>query len=154
MIRKHKRRGRVGIKTKAAPRLEEAEADQAGGSVSEEGGETPKDTSQTVGQSTVRNYTNAIVDLWSKQQAVSGSQIAHPRAHAAVKQIMQTLERQEATRKISHHNNRRDGQYPFSLNCLCIPSHCLDGCLERCEFGYKKRLTIFATLDSPRHVSG
>lgn len=110
--RKHKRRRRVGTKAKIVQRAEEAE--QEGASDSEGVGETPNDTSQTVGQPTVRNYVNAIVDLWSKQQAVSGGQIAHPREHAAVKQIMQTLARQEAARKKDHHNNRRDGQYPFS----------------------------------------
>lgn len=117
--RKHKRRGRVGTGKKAGKKAEEAEQEYGGGSDSgDEGdpGAAEEDSAQLVGPSTVKNYVNAIVDLWSKQQAVSGGQVAHPRAYPAVKEIMQTLARKEAARKKSHHNNRRDGWYDCSYN--------------------------------------
>lgn len=122
--RKHKRRGRVGVAKKAAARAEE-EADDAGDrsdsedegdnvspmegeGAAEEGAETAG--GKKVGAPTIRNYVNAIVNLWEKRQSVSNGQIAHPRTYVGVKELLATLSRQEAERKKSHHNNRRDGK--------------------------------------------
>lgn len=110
MNRKHKRRGSVGAKKQAEVRADEVDQEEAAAdSGGEERGEGTPTTEQTIGRSSVRNYISAIVDLWQKQQSVSNGQIANPRAHPSVEQIIETLNRTEAQRLKGHHNNRRDG---------------------------------------------
>lgn len=101
----------MGVDKQAEIRAEEQAAADDSEDEAAEGAQT---TAQTIGRSSVRNYISAIVDLWQKQQSVSNGQIANPRAHPSVKQIMETLNRTEAQRAKGHHNNRRDGQYHYS----------------------------------------
>jgi hypothetical protein len=100
--RKYKRRGRVGKLEKAGKRADELEV------LGEAEDEEP-----TVGHTVIRYAINAITHLWARQQSVSNGTVPNPRGNYDVKKIINTLSRNEATRKRGVDVDRVKGESGF-----------------------------------------
>jgi hypothetical protein len=62
-----------------------------------------------VGWKTMERYLCALCDLQKAQASTTNAVLVSPRAHPEVQALSQTLKRQNADLKKSHHNDRAQG---------------------------------------------